>query len=178
LTINTTSSSAWQKRRSDFNHDWLQNKFIMTLADWSKSIDKERWIDCTQQSFEDEIVIAWNANYSQISLLMSDYRKSMSPRVLLENGTIKRMTPPWRNLLGEILHSLWMARCNVLARSRKVIDAYTTADKVYQSLNTEFPKALAAKDKELLKSMFDIFRGHCQVLRNTVTALESSIRVT
>jgi hypothetical protein len=177
--IHTTNSLAWQKRRSDFNHDWLQNNFIVTLSDWSKSIKRGNWGACTQELFLEEIVSEWEVHNDQLLSLLADYENHMSPRAFVEDSLIiENRDLQYQHFLGELMHNLWLVRYDVSTKTRKVSDAYATAHQGYMDLKATFPNALGMQDKEHLTRLFDKFKSSCLILRKRLHPLESSIRVT
>ncbi|MFC1606842.1 hypothetical protein ACFL47_02635 [Candidatus Latescibacterota bacterium] len=179
MIVNTVISQAWQKRRSDFNHDWLQNNFIVTLSDWNRNIQKGKWHLISNQLFEQEIVDPWNTSDDQIPALLLDYTEYMSPRTfLVDSDHIKNMTPGWQHIIGDMMHSLWLVRYDVLARIKEVSDANTASNQAFDTLKSAFANALEKQDTELLLRLFDEFKGHCLALRQALSPLESSIRIT
>ena len=179
MTINTAISLAWQKQRSDFNHDWLQNNFIVMLSDWSKNIQKCKWRLCTHKSFEQEVAAEWEASDAQLIALLDTYEKCMSPRVVFEDGAyIRNMAPRWRLFIGDVIHSLWMARHDVSAQIERVRYSYAAANQVYEALKGTYPSALAAQDTDNLTRLFNEFKDCCLELRKELSPLQSSIRVT
>lgn len=178
MIINTAISLAWQKQRSDFNHDWLQNNFIVKLSDWSKNIQKCKWNLCTQKLFDQEVVAEWETCNQQLIALLYSYEKCMSPRVLLEDNVyINNMPPYWRGFLGNLMHSLWITRYDILAQTKKVRYTYAAANQVYNKLKVIYPNALALQDAEDLTRLFNKFKDCCLALRKVLSPLESSIRI-
>ena len=179
MTINTAISLAWQKKRSDLNHDWLQNKFMVILDDWIASIQKDRTHIWSQDLFSEEICSQWENSEDQFFQLLEDYAKCMSSRMIIENpNCIKYMKPYWREFLVDFMHSLWMFRCDVETRKGEVYKAFVNANGAYTRLKAAFADASPRHETKPVLQLFSELKSRCLDLRKAISLLESSIKVT
>ena len=82
----------WQKRRSEFNHDWLKNRFIPALAKWLNLLD-DRIEDLSfEHTFVETVLPQWEDHREEALALPRDFEQEMSPRTLLrpERAASKR----------------------------------------------------------------------------------------
>ena len=121
LMVQVTEDKIWQSGRNRFNHDWLKNKFSLTLERAVKiaqeRIDDDefaaRFIENALPEFESEMYVARK--------LIESFEDSMSPRALLEREPLCRLNDCYRDWLGKVVHACWQSRI----RSGELIEAAT-----------------------------------------------------
>ena len=113
LMIASKSDKEWQAGRNRFNHDWLKNKFSLTL---------ERAVKIAQERIEDD---EFAAKFIQIALpvfesemqtaqaLIESFESSMSPSVLLDRAPLCRLDDRTRDWLAIVVHACWKNRIGV-----------------------------------------------------------------
>lgn len=113
LMVASNVETNWQAKRNRFNHDWLKNKFSLTL---------ERAVKIAQERIEDD---EFAAKFIQIALpefeieiqnaraLIESFESSMSPRVLLDRKPLNRLDDCTRDWLGIVVHACWKNRIRV-----------------------------------------------------------------
>ena len=118
----------WQSRRNRFNHDWLKNKFLLSL---------ERLVKIAEDKIEDEDYAnrflagglpGWKQEEESARELIESFEQSMSPRVYLDREPLCRSTH--RHWLRDVVHTLWKSRIGVddlMATARGSLDAASEA---------------------------------------------------
>lgn len=120
LMIASKSDKEWQAGRNRLNHDWLKNKFSLTL---------ERAVKIAQERVEDdEFAARFIESLPEFELemlaardLIESFEGSMSPRVLLDREPLCRLDDCYRDWLGKVVHACWQSRI----RSGELIEAAT-----------------------------------------------------
>ena len=121
LVVQANQDKVWQAGRNRFNHDWLKNKFSLTL---------ERAVKIAQERIEDDgfaskfIEIALPEFETEIQnayVLIASFESAMSPRVLLDREPLCRLDDCYRDWLGKVAHACWHIRI----RSAELIEVAT-----------------------------------------------------
>ena len=126
--VHSMNTKEWQARRNRFNHDWLKNKFLLSL---------DRLVNIADDKIEDEAYAArfladglpgWKDEEESARGLIESFEESMSPRVYLDREPLCRS--PHRHWLRDIVHALWKSRIGVdelVATARERLEAASEA---------------------------------------------------
>lgn len=176
----TSLTTTWQERRSDFNHDWLKNKYLNGLTAFierlqSSQPDRERLIEFLHHRFP-----SWEARRDQLTWLRDTFEDEMSPRRLFEVLPLNRCDEQTKTWLGELVHALWLARYPKKTSIQTVCAAFETADRQYEHLRR------ALKDVEMVEVAylagllpdFCTFKESCLALSIAISRLPNHILVT
>jgi hypothetical protein len=182
MIIKTTASSAWQKRRSDFNHHWLQNSFCTgELARWAGFIDDTvEGGSFTSERFESRVATEWIRKGPEVLHLARDYQEAMSPGTLFDEGPLSNLSANTEEWLRPLSVAIWKNKHKVNEKIKRVEETYKQTDSAFQELwassyllnetveisNSDFPER------------FKAFLKNCQELGEAIHCLESSVKVT
>ncbi len=170
----------WQARRNRFNHDWLKNKFLLSL-DRLVKITKDKIVDIADEEFAARFLagglIDWKHEEETARLLLESFELAMSPCVFLDREPLCRSSH--RDWLRELVHALWRSQVGVgdlVATAREWLDA---ASEAYDDLRrcvqehcgkTDCPR-LASCRRELVE-----FRDRCSELATAFGRFPHRIR--
>ena len=102
-------AAAWQKRRSEFNHDWLKNRYIPALAKWLNLLDDLIEDAPAEAGFVASVLPQWEGRSQEGLALAHDFVTAMSPAGLLDCiECLRRRTD--KEWLRQLIHQLWLAR--------------------------------------------------------------------
>ena len=139
----------WQKRRSDFNHDWLKNQYIPKLGTWMNILDEEIEDDDFQKMFITSVLPEWERLKDEALSLTMDFEDDMSPKVLFNEAPLSCCDDHTKKWLGDMVHMMWLERYSVndlVSEAKELIIATTVA---YENLL----KAVSACDDQNLESL-------------------------
>jgi hypothetical protein len=169
----------WQAGRNRFNHDWLKNKFSLSL---------DRLVKIAEDKIEDEAyasrfvaggMLDWKRENKSASELIESFESAMSPRKFLDQPPLCRSQH--REWLRSVVHALWRSRADVdglldLAR-RKLKEADIAYEKLCQCVAQNCGKPdcarLACCRTELIE-----FRDKCRELATAFERFPHRILVT
>ena len=160
-----TRSRDWQARRNRFNHDWLKNKFLLSL---------ERLVSTAEGEIQDEEYVErfisggirdWREGEEPARKLIDSVEMAMSPSVYLESEPLCQSSH--RDWLRQVVHVSWRSRVGVgdlVATSRESLFA---ASQAYNNLcyclenhsDKEVPLPLVCCREQLIE-----FQRCCQKL--------------
>jgi len=171
--------TSWQKRRNEFNHDWLKNRYLPALAKWINILD-DRVEDLEfQQEFPRSILNQWREYGPQAHLLAEMFESEMSPKMFLDKLPLSRLPSGTREWLGQTVHELWLNRYPVRQLISEAVSATDAADLGYQRLREAIDSKASSTIEELrsLRPVFATFQNLCQALARTVEALPSKVLI-
>lgn len=171
--------ASWQKRRSEFNHDWLKNEFIIALGKWINILDGK----VEDKEFEHTFILftlsSWESHKEEAVALPRDFENAMSPRKLFESPPLSSCDLETKVWLGALIHELWLERYGVKQLVKdtdaSVEDTNTSYNNLQNAIRgfqgTEHTVALRP-----LKHMFLDFREQCMALAKTIERFPSEIK--
>lgn len=180
LMIPSNSDKNWQAGRNRFNHDWLKNKFSLTLEKAVKIAQERieddefaaRFIENALPEFESEMHVARD--------LLESFEGAMSPRALLDREPLCRLDDCYRDWLGKVLHACWQSRIRsgelIKAATGRLEEALAACGRLKRCIDGKCGKMegqqLACCQAELLA-----FRDACGELGLAISRFPNRIRV-
>jgi len=182
LIVQTKKSSEWQKRRSDYNHNWLKNSYTTG--------ELRRWVaflsghaeggDFTKSRFMSHIVAEWTQKGSEILHLIEKYQDAMSPSTLFDEGALSHVDDATAKWLRPICVSIWRIKYGADKAISDIQTAYNSADTTLQELSTlvSAQESTAFVSGSVILEKLNTFVRQCRDLGEAVRRLESSVKVT
>ena len=172
-------TTSWQKRRSEFNHDWLKNRYLPALAKWINILDDRVDDPEFQRRFPKTILNQWREYGPQARLLAETFETDMSPRILLESCPLSDLPLATREWLGQTIHALWLSRYPVRQWIAETVAAADAANSCYLGLREAIDSKAPSTLPELrsLRPAFASFQGLCQALARMVELLPPTILI-
>jgi hypothetical protein len=180
LMVASKVEKNWQAKRNRFNHDWLKNKFSLTL---------EKAVKIAQERIEDD---EFAAKFIQIALpefesemktarsLIESFESSMSPCVLLDRTPLCRLDVRTRDWLGQVVHACWRNRigaCELVDKAtRKLKEALAAFDRLRQCIEGNCAKLEGQQLACCLTGLL-AFRDACGELGIAISMFPSRILV-
>jgi hypothetical protein len=176
----STVDKDWQAGRNRLNHDWLKNKFSLSLEKAVKIAQERieddefagRFIEISLAEFETEMQ---NAR----TLIMS-FEGSMSPRVLLDRTPLCRLDESTRNWLGKVLHACWKSRIQVAelieTANKRLEETLVAFDRLRQCIEGKCGK-LVGVQLTCCRTELLAFRDACVELGTAISRFPNRIIV-
>jgi len=168
----------WQRRRSEFNHDWLKNRFRTSLDSWVNSLEQQAEDPEREAAFLSEVLPAWETRVGEALRLAEDFEREMSPRVLFSELPLSRCGEEIRRWLPDLVHALWLERHQVRTLVEDVLTAARAADSAYISLTQALEndgKTRSTKELGAYRSQFVEFRNLCKDLCKAIERFPNRI---
>jgi hypothetical protein len=171
LMLQSNRDIIWQAGRNRFSHDWLKNKFSLTL---------ERAVKIAQERIEDDEFAArfiekalpeFEFEMEQARELIDSFETSMSPRVLLDREPLNRLEDRHRDWLGVVVHALWKSRIGADELIRAATERFQDAMVAYHQLQD----CIGEKCTKLDGSPLACCRTELLSFRDTVSELGAAI---
>jgi hypothetical protein len=174
------ADGAWKAARNRLNHDWLKNKFLMTLEKAIKIANGkaedgefvERFVESSLQEFELEI--------RKAKILIGSFENSMSPRNLLDREPLRHLDLRHRHWLGQVVHMCWLTRLNVDGLVRTANSRLEETVERCKKLDSCFKRMHDAGIRTGLEfCLYELvaFRDACQEFGNVMSRFPSRIEV-
>ncbi len=163
---------SWQKRRSEFNHDWMKNKYIQALRDWRRLLNDEQEDEDLEKKFVSNVLPQWESYSDEAFALPKNFEIEMSPRVLFNEPLLSHCDDDTKNWLGEVMHNLWLVRYAV----KQLIDDATTkaenAELSYGRLQEALKRCPDIRNIEALRPLSSFFEEFCKCCEALAGAIE------
>jgi hypothetical protein len=170
----------WQKRRSQFNHDWLKNQYMPALAKYLNLLDDLIEDEEFAQSFVSDVLPAWEKHRNEAVDLARSFESEMSPQVLFERSPLCDSKTDTKRWLGNLVHTLWLKRYPIREWVVEAAQAVENTDVAYQRLREELQDSRAFSDGEpapKLRELFIEFRWKCQLMANAISKFPGEVNV-
>lgn len=171
---------SWQKRRGEFNHDWLKNTYAIALGKWLNILEGRVEDPELEAAFVSAVLPTWEARYPEALRLVEDFEHEASPRVLFNVPPLRRCSEETKRWLPDLVHALWLERHRVKELREDANAAAAAAQASYARLT----QALAAcEDRHRghalaqYRSLFAEFRDRCQELGEAMEQFPGRILV-
>jgi hypothetical protein len=172
---------SWQKRRSEFNHDWMKNRYLQALRSWLRLLSNNKVSDkITERTFIADTFPQWKIHYDEAIALANDFETEMSPKILFKEPPLTRCDDDTKYWLGELVHALWVDKYSVKALTSNTIELIAKTNQAYNILQTALQTCADTKNIEALrcfKPLFDEFCKYCESLSGAIEKFPSEIRV-
>ena len=161
----------WQKRRAQFNHDWLKNQFMPALDKWLNLLDDKIEDPNFERSFTLSVLPEWHSHRDEALAIVSDFEQQMSPQSLFEREPLSRSDEDTKKWLGELVHHLWLERYPVKEWITNASAAVENADTAYTQLQQQLQQCSNIQSAQVLRpfrEQFAEFRKNCQDLARAI----------
>ena len=162
----------WQRRRIEFNHDWLKNRFLPAIAKSINLLDGELEDLEFEQKFVARDLAEWELSRSQILSLTADFEIQMSPRTLFEQVPLSCCDDDTREWLGQLVHDFWLSRYPVRQWIEHATECTRAADKTYNRLHLELDQCPDTRSATALRPLRPLFAEFWQACMNLAKAIE------
>lgn len=169
---------SWQQRRSDFNHQWLKNRFLSALDAAAQVIrGRIRAAACLQELVDVDLP-EWQERREDLNALLAEFETEMSPRRLFDSPPLSECKSPAMEVLADFSHELWLARYPVAEWLEGARRAASEVDAHYELLRRIAPVDVAGGARQEFVAEFEKFRGACRALSKAVEKFPDRILVT
>lgn len=172
----------WQKRRSEFNHDWLKNQYLPALAKFLNLLDDEIDDENYEEVFVRSILPQWKSRFRQLKPLVDQFEDEMSWRTLFKVPPLCNCDKQTKEWLGDLVHSLWEVKYPVKEWTANAILAATKADSSYRQLRkvleTDVRRTNSIESLRSFSWMFEEFRRHCEELSGAIEKFPGEVKLT
>jgi hypothetical protein len=172
--------ASWQKRRSDFNHDWLKNRYLPALAKWINILDESVEDPVFEKGFLTSVLPQWAKYGPEARPLAECFDIEMSPSILASSAPLVRHTESSRQWLSTLVHALWLSRYPIMRWKSDVIACVNSTDEAYGQL-LELIQAQPNPSTFELRSWrleFEEFQTRCLALAKCMEVIPSRVLVT
>jgi len=126
----------WQRRRAEFNHDWLKNRYINALMSFLARLRTEDSNNPQSlHEFLEKDFPVWQRSSVEAWWLVNQFEQEMSPTRLFDAPPLNECSEKVKEWLVPMVHCLWLQRYDVprlVATARALIQGI---DDGYESLS-------------------------------------------
>jgi hypothetical protein len=155
---------SWQRRRNEFNHDWLKNRFIVPLNKWLALLEGEIEDAAFDRQFTKTMLQEWESHRETAADLAREFESAMSPSQIVATWPVSSGPDSSYEWLKNLSHHLWLARVPVRRWVEEALGSLHDADLAYaevQALLKSCPNPPMAQNLSHGKSTFRMFRDAC-----------------
>lgn len=105
-------NSDWNNLRARLHHDWLQNRYLTFLKSWKKCFDDIKACNSNTKDILEQL-LQWKKKREAFQTLINECETALSPRQLLYEPPLDRMSEENKEWLGEVIHALYCARTGI-----------------------------------------------------------------
>jgi hypothetical protein len=132
----------WQRRRSEFNHDWLKLKYLNRLKSFFERLQVEDSGSMSRlREFIEMDFPVWEERSMDAWWLVQHFEKEMSPSSLFNTEPLNKCGVETKEWLVPLIHALWLERRSVRQLVTKAAELLATVDEDFMKLSKNLPKA-------------------------------------
>jgi len=164
-------TTKWQKRRAEFNHDWIKNVYLIRMDEFLNLLDDKIENHELEKSFVSDSLKSWENHAIEAEELFVDFEIEMSPRAFFEHPPLSECDDSRKEWLAELVHQLWLARYPVKEWVSNASMRAKDVEKVYKGLLKELEDCKDIQSAEALRPFrpfFARFRDRCQDLATAI----------
>jgi len=176
--MTTSYISLWQKQRSEFNHDWLKNRYLNNLDGFIANLEMKKPDESRLTIFLVEDWNQWKTHREEAGQLIASVETEMSPAVLFETGILKRMDPESQEWMKPLTHHLWLNRHDIKNKIANCEEGLLKVNAQYDKINSMLNRT--GGNMEQLKNLLPevkAFRDICQAFSESISQLPSEVSV-
>jgi hypothetical protein len=166
-----TRAFFWQKRRAEFNHDFMKNRFLPALARWLNLLDDQLHDPHLEETFLISVLPAWECARRQAVGLVKELEVEMSPARYFDEIPLSRCNVTSKAWLADLVHELWLAKWGVRQRVEETLRAIAAAEEAYQGILRANGEGGATKELRAQRPIFELFRIRCIRIAESVESL-------
>jgi hypothetical protein len=139
----------WQRKRAEFNHDWLKIRYINALQSFLSRL-RRRDLQNTKHLYEflEQDFPAWGKYSKAAWWLVHQFENEMSPARLFDTPPLNGCPQEMKLWLAPLVHSLWLQRINVRGIVSSASALIKNIDHEFASLSKGLP---GSDDRYVLK---------------------------
>lgn len=167
--------SPWQSRRNRFNHDWLKNRLMPSLA---RYLNIRRGLvqdDVFAEAFPAFLDSEWESHRGELFELLEQFEGSESPRRLFLRPPLAQSDDLTREWLGNLSHEIWISRNAVRSLVGDATDRANEADDACRRLLTALSSSPEADEASV--QLVIGFHGSCQRLADCLSTFPRQVRI-
>jgi hypothetical protein len=168
----------WQRRRSEFNHDWLQNQYMPALASCLNLLEGRTEDRELEETFVSAVLPQWELYRDEAADLIKEFVGSMSPKNLFYYEPLSNVDEITKGWLGILVHTLWIARYPVNQWADNAAAALDRVNKTYRCILDDLkycPDTQSAMGLQPYTQLFKELREGCQDLADAMSKFPREI---
>lgn len=168
----------WQLKRSEFNHDWLKNRFLNRLNAFLERLRSGKPDAEKLSRFVREDLPEWSDHEREARWLIDSLEHELSPMRFFDQPPLSRCDSETKKWLPTVVHELWLSRYPVRELREKAADTLAKVNGQYAKLSSVLKKSTSASGSGLvaLEHEFSKLSRLCVELHDTFSAFDVKIR--
>lgn len=168
--------SDWNNLRAKLHHDWLQNSYLTFLMARASYLDDSLYKrKIIRQDIVDEF-FEFKSQMKRFDQLFKEAMEALSPRQLLNNYPLNKMTSDNKDWIGELVHALYLNKTNIVETidrlNKQLSFLYDYHSLLYRLLEGEKDQLM----KEIKTSSFKTFLSLMQDFSKNISALPHEVQ--
>jgi hypothetical protein len=162
----------WQKRRSDWNHDWMKNQFMPALAKGLNVLDGRVADPEFLGPFFGGTLRQWEAQRTEVLALLTSFEVEMSPARLFDRAPLSQCSVETKQWLPPLAHALWLNRGMVHDLVADSADLLKRVDSAYTQIVENVTAGSSSGTLAAMQScrpLLAAFRECCQRLAHAIS---------
>lgn len=170
---------AWCRKRSEFSHDWLNNRFLNRLQAFLLRLEDGAGDTESLERFVRVDFAEWSPMGAEARRLLDEFEHAMSPRAMLSTEPLCNLDPKTKEWLASVVDRLWRTRYPVTRWIETAIERLESASRQSRLLSAELsrvdPREAGALNR--LLGPFQEFERRCRALKAAISELPDRVLV-
>ena len=115
--------AAWQTRRMELSHDWLQNRYFQKVSTIVRVLEGSVQSDIEPRNFVNDLLAEWNAQAESLRELIEEFDSAMSPATLLNRPRLNALDCDLREAIAAVLNRAWVRKNGVCTLKATALQA-------------------------------------------------------
>jgi len=179
MDLHTKESESWQRRRSDFNHNWLKNTYLGYIRRLHKILDENKKAQNGLRLFLEKFP-EWELRQVELITLINEYGDLLSPKTLLNVTPLNNLEEDYKLLIGEKVDEIWKLKNNIPEQIKAAKDCLEKVESNYDILKKRMENVTEIQDisdRDGCKKEVKAFIDACEELNSTVNKFHNRIRM-
>ncbi|RJP49276.1 MAG: hypothetical protein C4586_07660 [Anaerolineaceae bacterium] len=168
----------WQQRRSEFNHDWLKNRFLNRLNAFIERLQTPSPDAQRLARFVAEDLPEWKSHEPEARWLIESVEQEMSPRCFFDYSPLSKCSEQTKSWLPDVVHEIWAKQYSVQSLQTEARKLLLKVNQQYELLKRELSQQgkRGAAGLMSLRPQFFALSQACAELHDAFSAFDREIK--
>ena len=165
----------WDRRRSEFNHDWLRNSYLRSLVAFLARLDRTPDSPIVRDYLTEGFPM-WARKREEVRWLAGHLADCLSPKNLFDDKPLSLASAETKAWLPDAVNQVWMLRYHIDEVVAELIARIDAVDTLYEELSRGVQQAVRGVAPIEFRSGFVAYDSACRKLSDTLSDIRKNIR--
>ena len=164
----------WERRRSEFNHDWLKNTYLRRLRAFLDRLalapDSPVIVEFLANDFP-----LWRGKTAEVQWLAAHLAECLSPRRYFDVKPLALASAETKAWLPDAIHQVWFGKFHVSDAIANLEARISAVETTYQELSRELQPGTKGAALAGLRPRFEAYEVLCRELSSELSEIRKTI---